>query len=59
MLREKLDSYECTNCGAWSHYAPPISDDDTLPQYCPYCANETLMPTLEWRADTLYSLVEV
>jgi len=58
-MLDRLDSYECTNCGSWSHYPQAISDDESTPLSCPYCAHETLDTTLVWRSDTMYALKEI
>ena len=50
-----LDSYECRNCAAWSHYEQCLDDEQGAPEYCPYCGHESLM----WRTDTNYKLIEV
>ena len=51
-----LDSYECRNCGEWSHHEQNIQTAaHGKPNYCPYCGHESL----RWRTDNNWQLLEV
>lgn len=57
-IPEALDSYECDNCGAWVHL-PEVLPDEAPPTNCPYCAHETNKPTLTWRTDNSFKIIEI
>ncbi len=49
-----LDSYECDNCGEWSHHVQDIpTAPHGRPQFCPYCGYRALT----WRTDNNWKLV--